>query len=89
MQQSGIFIIVGMCIIVLSIVAFRRKLEFIINFILRGIAGTLAIYWINSFLLQQSISMEVGINPLSVLTSATLGFPGVALLYGVQIYHFL
>ena len=89
MQQSGIFIIVGMCIIVLSIVAFRRKLEFIINFILRGITGALAIYWINDFLLQQSISMEVGINPFSVFTSACLGIPGVALLYGVQIYHFL
>lgn len=89
MQQTGVFVIIGMCVIVLSIVAFRRKIEFVINFILRSVTGTIAIYFINSILFRQNISIEVGINPLSVLTSGALGIPGVILLYGVQIYHFL
>ncbi|NLL79751.1 MAG: Pro-sigmaK processing inhibitor BofA [Clostridiales bacterium] len=78
-----------MCALVLSIVAFRRKMECIINFILRGVTGMIAIYFINAVFMQQNISIGVGINLLSVLTSGVLGFPGVILLYGVQIYHFL
>lgn len=89
MQQTGIFMIIGMCALVLFIVAYRRRLEFVINFILRGVVGTIAIYAINSILLNQQIEARVGINLFSVLTSGTLGIPGVFLLYGVQIYHFL
>lgn len=89
MQQTGVFIIIGMCAIVLSIVAFRRKMEFLINFILRGVTGVIAISFINSILQQQNISLEVGVNPFSVLTSGILGIPGVFLLYSVQIYRFL
>ena len=89
MQQTGIFMIIGMSALVLFIVAYRRRLEFVINFILRGVVGTIAIYAINSILLNQQIEARVGINLFSVLTSGTLGIPGVFLLYGVQIYHFL
>ena len=89
MQQTGVFVIIGMCMIVLSIVAFRRKMEFVINFILRSVTGTAAIYFVNLLLSGQNIPIEVGINPVSFLTSGTLGIPGVILLYGVQLYHFL
>ena len=89
MQQTGIFMIIGMCALALFIAVYRRRLEFVINFILRGVVGTIAIYAINSILLNQQIEARVGINLFSVLTSGTLGIPGVFLLYGVQIYHFL
>lgn len=89
MLQQGLILIPAMCCAVLAIAVFRRKLEWVVNFLLRGVIGVLAIDWINGFLLRQDLALTVGINPLSILTSGTLGIPGVALLYGVQIYHFL
>lgn len=88
-KYSGFAMIIGMCVIVLSIVAFRRKSEFIINLIFRGVMGGISIYLINQFLIWQQIDMAVGINPFTVLTTAGLGFPGVILLYGVSLYRLL
>lgn len=88
-KYFGFTIIIGMCVIVLAIVAFKRKSEFIINFIFRGIMGGITIYLMNQFLIWQQIDMTVGINPFTVLTSASLGFPGVILLYGVNLYRLL
>lgn len=35
---------------------------------------------------EQGVSAFVGMNPLSFLTAGVLGIPGVALLYGIQLY---
>ena len=51
--------------------------------------GAVAIYFINDLLEKQGISIGVGINPVTVLTSAILGFPGLAALYGIGFYKFL
>ena len=34
-------------------------------------------------------SINVGLNPVSFLTSGTLGIPGVCLLYGITFYQIL
>ena len=34
-------------------------------------------------------SINVGLNPVSFLTSGTLGIPGVGLLYGIVCYQIL
>ena len=90
MKSEG-FVILGVIIIaiVLLFIAIKRKSVIIINFVLRGVLGTIAIYLINQTLLWQGMEFSIGINPLTVLTSAGLGFPGILLLYGIKIYSVL
>lgn len=86
---SGSAAILIVCVLVLLIGAFGRKIEWIINFVLRAVMGTIGIYFLNSFLLTRQISVAVGINPLTVLTSGILGLPGVAVLYGINFFKVL
>ncbi|HBA67987.1 MAG TPA: Pro-sigmaK processing inhibitor BofA [Lachnospiraceae bacterium] len=81
--------IVGACIFVLMISAFRKKKEWIINFIFRSVIGTVAIFFMNGFLVSQGLSIAIGINPITVLTSGILGIPGLIMLYGINLYKFL
>lgn len=63
--------------------------EGIVNFVMRCILGVIAIYFINTALAGRGISLGVGINVYTVLTSGILGIPGVAALYGIGLYKFL
>ena len=81
--------IVAACIFVLLIGAFRRNNEWIINFVLRTVSGTVAIFFINGFLVSNGIGIAIGINPLTILTSGILGFPGLIMLYGINLYKIL
>ena len=90
MEQEGWMIVaVILCAVVLLFVALRKKSQWMINFILRGVMGTIGIYIVNQAMLMQGIHCEVGINPYTVLTSAGLGFPGLILLFGLRFYYFL
>lgn len=64
-------------------------MEWILNILLRGILGIIAIYFVNSALAAAGLSLGVGINALTVLTSGILGFPGLLALYGIGIYKIL
>ena len=64
-------------------------MERILKFLMRGILGTIAIYFINAALAKMGISLGVGINTATVLTSGILGFPGVLGLYAIGIYKTL
>jgi len=83
------FFLAGAVVCVLLVIAGRKKMEWLLNFLLRGILGTVAIYFVNMGLDQVGISLSVGINPITVLTSTILGFPGVLALYGIGIYRML
>ncbi|MCI9336365.1 MAG: Pro-sigmaK processing inhibitor BofA [Lachnospiraceae bacterium] len=63
--------------------------EKVLNLVMRGILGTIAMYFINSTLDYLGISLGVGINAATVLTSGILGFPGLLALYGIGIYKVL
>ncbi len=86
---TGIFYIVGILAIVLFIGVFKNRAEWIINLILRGISGMLMIYFLNFLFEKQYPAMEMGYNLVTFLTSAILGFPGVAMLYGINFYMIL
>ena len=86
---TGGAVIVLMCIIELCVVALKKKAEFLLNFMLRGITGVISIFVINEVLAAQNFSTMVGINFWTALTSAMLGLPGVALLYGIHFLKFL
>lgn len=87
--SSGTAIIIAACMAVLIVGAVRRKTEWMLNVLMRGILGTIAIYFINDALLGMGIPIEVGINPVTVLTSGFLGFPGLVVLYGIHFFKML
>ena len=64
-------------------------MEKVINLVMRSILGTIAIYFVNAALEKAGISLGVGINAVTVLTSGILGFSGVSLLYAVAAFQFL
>lgn len=87
--RFSVVMIVVMCVVILCVISLRRHAEFLLNFLLRGVVGVVSIVLINEILEAQNLAAMVGINPWTVLTSAILGFPGVALLYGIHILKFL
>ncbi len=65
------------------------KKEWMLNFVMRSVLGTIAIYFMNSWLESVGISTGVGINVFTILTSGILGFPGLLALYGIGISKLL
>lgn len=58
-------------------------------FFARAVVGMMLIFIINQWVLPADSSINVGLNPVSFLTSGTLGIPGVCLLYGITFYQIL
>lgn len=65
----------------------KRGSELFLNFFVRVIVGITLIFFVNQFLIEKNIESNVGINPVTMVTSGTLGVPGVVLLYGISFYH--
>ena len=67
----------------------RKRPPFYVNFIIRSILGMAIIFFVNQYLDYRNVSVSVGLNLVSFLTSGVLGIPGVGLLYGIVLYRFL
>ena len=67
----------------------EKGVRIIVNFFVRVVVGIALVFFVNEFMSSQGISVQVGINPITVLTSGILGVPGVALLYGISFYGIL
>lgn len=67
----------------------NKKGNFFIPILLRACMGMGMIYFVNIYLESQGIPSQVGLNGVSAVTSATLGLPGVGLLYGVTFFQML
>jgi inhibitor of the pro-sigma K processing machinery len=90
MEKYIVAILIGaVCLIALLVGALHRKAEWLMDFLVRGIVGTVAIFFLNMAFVKMGLRIEVGINTITVLTSAFLGLPGVAALYGLGIYQLL
>lgn len=76
-------ILAAACGLVLLIVLLKGKLQWAAQFFLRMGVGVVSILWANSILAAQEITLSVGLNLISLLTSGILGVPGVALLYAI------
>lgn len=85
----GMIALVAVCAAVLLMGVMKRKMEWLLNFFMRSILGTIAIYFVNGALSGAGITLGVGINPVTVLTSGILGFPGLVAIYGVGFYNYL
>lgn len=64
----------------------KNRVELLLNFLLRAVFGMISIFLINSFLQSRGLQGSIGLNPFNFVTSGLLGFPGVALLYGIRFY---
>lgn len=88
-KQTVIFIMVGICVLVLLIGILKRKAAILLNVIVRIIVGCVGIILFNDFLHQQGIPVAAGLNPLNILTVGSLGTGGFALIYGILFYNLL
>ena len=61
--------------------------DLVINFFVRMMIGVMLIFLVNQFLAEKDIDVSVGMNPVTAVTSGTLGVPGVCLLYGIVFYQ--
>lgn len=77
-------VLAGVCGLVLLILIMKKKAQFFLNFLLRAGVGAAMIMWVNSILIQQGFTVSVGLNLWSLLTSGSLGIPGVALLFAIS-----
>ena len=82
--QMSIQILGGVCALVLLIVLLKRKMQFLLEFMLRGGVGAVLILWGNSILEGQGIMLSVGLNFWTLLTCAMLGIPGLGLLFAIS-----
>ena len=83
MSLTSFWIIAGSCVLVLGIMILKNRARFALNFLVRAVLGACAIACVNKWLAQQ------GINPVTLLTTGSLGFSGVALLYGILLLKIL
>lgn len=88
-NYMGVVLILVACTVVLLIGAVKKKTEWLLNIVMRSILGTITIYFVNGGLATLGISLGVGINAVTVLTSGILGIPGLLALYGLGIYQML
>lgn len=88
-QPENLLWLIGVAVLLLLISFFGKKAEWLLNFALRGIMGTIAIYFINMGVAFLGFPVAVGINAASILTTGFLGIPGIVMLYGLSIYEIL
>jgi len=81
---QSIQILAGVCGVVLLVLLLKKKMRFFLDFLLRTGIGAVTILWVNSVLSQQGLQIAVGLNFWSLLTSGSLGIPGVALLFAIS-----
>ena len=67
----------------------EKGVRIIVNFFVRVVVGKALVFFVKEFVSLQGVPVQVGINPITVLTSGILGVPGVALLYGISFYGIL
>ena len=87
MQGAGMIVV--MCLLVLAIVLFRRRMQLILGLVLRFLCGVAGIYLVKLLMERAAFEAEIGINPVTVLVTTILGIPGLAMLYGIKIVSLL
>lgn len=88
-QYQGEIIIIGVCGIIILILTVKANSPFIFKLILRSLVGSILILGGNQLLHLYGFAGNIGLNPVTVLTTGILGFPGVILLFSIIIYSSL
>ena len=88
-KMMSMQVLAGVCGLVLLILLLKKKAGVLLGFLVRAGVGAAMILVINNVLIGQGIAVSVGLNFFSLLTSASLGIPGVALLFAVTALQIL
>lgn len=86
---SGILWIIFALATVLLLGVFRKNMEIMINFVLRGILGMLLLYFGNYFFSGWMPGLCMGYNLVTFCIAGFLGVPGIFMLYGMNLYMLL
>ena len=84
--STGIILIIAACLLVLFIGVLRRKASFLLHFLVRMIAGGIAIYITNGCLASAGIGVAVGLNIWNLCIVGCLGTGGFGMLYAILLY---
>lgn len=78
------------CALVILIGRMKQIGDWAVSFLIRAVLGMISIYFCNEACIYFGMErITVGMNLISGLTCGILGFPGVALLYGIMALKFL
>lgn len=88
-KETGIMVIIGICLLVLFIGILKQRADLVLNFVVRIAAGAVAIVFCNQLLSKNGIDIMVGLNPWSLTTVGLLGAGGFTLLYGIMAYRLM
>lgn len=83
--SGGIWIVCGL-VAVLFLGMVKNKAEMILNFLMRGMAGMLMIYFANHYLAHILPQLKPGYNLVTFALCGLLGLPGVLLIYGALFF---
>lgn len=86
--KYGVWVILGMCTLILFLGGVKKKSECILNFLVRMVVGLIGIYCLNELFTMQGISVSVGMNPYTAGVLGILGTGGFFLLYGISFCHY-
>ena len=78
-KETGIMVIIGICLLVLFIGILKQRADLVLNFAVRMAAGAVAIVFCNQLLSKNGIDITVGL----------LGAGGFTLLYGIMAYRLM
>ena len=90
MGSKEIFIVCIVLAVGLFLFSFvRDKKTFVTRAFFRAVVGVFVIYIVNAFFASVKIPLNLGVNIYSICTTAFLGVPGLAMLYGILGCKFL
>ncbi|MCD8230683.1 MAG: pro-sigmaK processing inhibitor BofA family protein [Clostridiales bacterium] len=87
--KVGVLVIIGVCVLVLLIGILKKKAEILLNFATRAVVCFIAAYFVNTFFQARGLDVAIGFNLISLLTFGSLGFSGMAALYGILFFQIL
>lgn len=87
MKEITYIIIIGICLLVIVLAIFFKKIEWLVNFAFRVLLGVVLLYCINSVLVNFGVKQVPGINEVNIASIGLLGMPGILMLYAIMIYY--
>lgn len=87
MKGFPYLIIIGICVVLIILAIIFKKVEWIVNFLLRALLGMVLIYCINSVLFGMGLEHLPGINEVNIASVGLLGMPGIFMIYAIMLYY--
>lgn len=87
MKDIIFIVIIIVCLASIGVCIFRKRMDLIMDFLLRACVGSAAIYLLDFAITLSGYQLTVGVNAFTVLSNGLLGLPGFILLYGLAFFY--